>query len=84
MASSSSSVKRGDAQRPLRQEPLFDDRPGSPAAPVDHLLVGEHRVLDRIPIDPGFLSIGETGREEVEENLLLVAVKPRVAGRNLA
>src|SRR5260370_26514717 len=68
----------------MPQEPLFNDCPGSPAAPIDHLLVSEHRVLDRVPIDPGFLAIGETGSEEVEENLLLVAVEVRVAGRNLA
>ena len=76
--------KGGDAQEPLRQQALLDERARAPAAPVDHLLVGEHGVLDRVPIDPGFLAIGEPGREEVEEHLLLVAVIVRVAGRDLA
>ena len=76
--------ERGDAQEPLRQEPLFDDRAGAPAAPVDHLLVGQDGVLDRVPVDPGFLAIGEPGREEVEKHLLLVPVIFRMAGRDLA
>ena len=42
----------GDAQEPLRQEPLLDDRTRSPAAAVDHLFIGEYGVLDRIPVDP--------------------------------
>ncbi len=44
--------ERGDAQKPLRQQPFFDDRPRAPAASVDHLLIGQNGVLDRVPIDP--------------------------------
>ena len=74
----------GDAQEPLRQKPLLDQRARAPAAAVDHLLVGEHGVLDRVPIDPGFAAIGQVRREEVEKHLLLVPVIFRMAGRDLA
>ena len=77
-------AERGDAQKPLGQEPLLDDRPGAPAAPVDHLLVGQHGIFGRVPIDPGFLAVGEVRREEVEKHLLFVAVIFRMAGRDLA
>ncbi len=73
-----------DAQRPLRQQPLFDDRAGTPAATVDDLLVREDGVFDRVPVDPGFPAVGKPRREEVEKHLLLVAVIFRVAGRYLA
>ncbi len=76
--------KRGYAQRPLRQEAFFDERAGAPATPVDHLLIGQHGVLDGIPIDPGFLAIGEVGRQKVEKHLLFVAVKIRMAGSDFA
>ncbi len=76
--------KTRDAQEPLRQEPLLDERARAPAAPVDHLLVGEHGVLDRVPVDPGFAPVGEIGREEVQEHLLFVAVILGMAGRDLA
>ncbi len=75
---------RRDPQKPLRQEPLFDRRRGPPAAAVDHLLVGEDGVLDRVPIDPGFLAVGEAGREEIEKHFLFVAVVLRMAGGDLA
>ena len=67
-------AERGDAQKPLRQQPLFDRGAGAPAVPVDDLLVGQDGVLDRVPIDPRFLAVGEAGRKEVEKHLLLVPV----------
>ncbi len=76
--------KARDAQEPLRQKPLLDERARAPAAPVDHLLVGEHGVLDRVPVDPGFAAVGEVRREEIEKHLLFVAVVLGMAGRDLA
>ena len=73
-----------DLEEPLRQLALLDDGARAPAAAVDHLLVGEHRVVDRVPVDLRLLARDEAGREEVEEQLLLVAVIARVAGRDLA
>ena len=67
----------GDPEEPLRQLAPLDQRAGAPAAAVDHLLVGQHGVVDRIPVDPGFLAVGEAGLQKVEEHLLLVAVVAR-------
>ena len=74
----------GDAQHPLRQLAPLDQRARAPAAAVDHLLVGEHGIVDRVPVDPGFLAIREPAREEVEEHLLFVPEVRGVAGGELA
>ena len=39
-----------DAEVPLRHLALLDQRARAPAAPVDHLFVGEHGLVDRIPV----------------------------------
>ena len=49
----------GDLQKPLRDLAAFDDGAGAPAAAVDDLLVGEHGLVHRIPVDLGVLLIGE-------------------------
>ena len=74
----------GDTEEPLRQSALLDDRARAPAAPVHDLLVGKHRAIDRIPVDPGLLALDEPGLEEVEEQRLLVFVIAGVAGREFA
>ena len=74
----------GDLEEPLGELALLDRRARAPAAPVDHLLVGEHRVIDRVPIDLRLLARDEASREEIEEQLLLVLVIARIAGRDLA
>ena len=74
----------GDLEEPLGELALLDRRARAPAAPVDHLLVGEHRLIDRVPIDLRFLARDQAGLEEVEEQLLLVLVIARIAGRDLA
>ena len=74
----------GDLEEPLGELALLDRRAGAPAAPVDHLLVGEHRLVDRVPVDLRFLARDEARREEIEEQLLLVLVIARIAGRDLA
>jgi len=76
--------ERGDFEEPLGQLALLDKRVGAPAAAVDHLLVCQHRLLDRIPIDLGFLALHEPGPEKIEEEFLLVLVVGRIAGRDLA
>ena len=39
-----------DLEEPLRQLALLDLGAGAPAAAVDHLLVGEHGHVDRVPV----------------------------------
>ena len=74
----------GDFQEPLGKLALLHQRAAAPAAPVDHLLVGQHGHVDRVPIDRRFLAIDEAMRIEVEEQRLLVAVIVRLAGGDLA
>ena len=74
----------GDAEEPLRQFPPLHLRAGAPAAAVDHLLVGQHRVIDRIPVDHRRLAIRQPRRQHVEEKRLLVAIIGGFAGGDLA
>ena len=74
----------GDLEEPLGELALLDRRARAPAAPVDHLLVGEHRLVDRIPIHLRFLARDQASFEEIEEQLLLVLVIGGIAGRDLA
>ncbi len=74
----------GDLEEPLGQLALLDERAGAPAAAVDHLLVGEHGVVDRIPVDLRRFAVGEALLQHVEEELLLVPVVVRRAGGELA
>jgi hypothetical protein len=76
--------KFGDGKVPLRHLALLDQSTGAPAAAVDHLLVGKHGAIDRIPVDLAELALGQAGTQEVEEHLLLVLVIARIAGCDLA
>ena len=76
--------KIGDFQEPLAKLALLHQRARAPAAPVNHLLVGQHGHVDRIPIDRRFLAIDQIVGIKVEEQRLLVAVIVRLAGGDLA
>ena len=72
-----------DAEEPLRKRALLDRRTGAPTLAVDHLLVGEYRLVHRIPVDDRFSSIGEIGFKEIDEHPLLVRVIAGMAGGDL-
>ena len=74
----------GDLEEPLGELAALDRRARAPATPIDHLLVGEHRLIDRVPIDLRFLARDQASFEEIEEQLLLVPVIARIASRDLA
>ena len=74
----------GDPEEPLRQLAPLDQRARAPAAAVDHLLVGEHGLVDRVPVDPALLAVDQAALEHVEEHRLLVAVVGGIAGGDLA
>ena len=74
----------GDLQKPLRQLAPLDRRARPPALAIDHLLIGEHGHVDRIPIDLALLAINQAGFVQVEEQRLLVAVIIGLAGGELA
>ena len=74
----------GDLQEPLAELLLLHQRAGAPAAAVDHLLVRQHGAIDRIPVDPALLALDQAGAQEIQEQLLLMAVIFRIAGGELA
>ena len=73
-----------DLEQPLVQVALLDLGAASPAAAVDHLLVGEHGLIDRVPVHLAVFARDQPRLEEVEKHLLLVLVVGRIAGRDLA
>ena len=73
----------GDLEEPLGELAPLDGRPGAPAPAVDHLLIGEHGHVNRVPIDLALLAIDEAGVKQVQEQRLLMAVICGVAGREL-
>ncbi len=74
----------GDPQVVHRDLALFDQRVGAPAAAVDHLLVGEHGLVDRVPVDDAGLLVGDALFQHLQEQPLVPAVVLRLAGRDLA
>jgi len=56
-----------DLQEPLAELAPLDRGSGTPAAAVDHLLVGEHGHVDRIPVDLALLAIDEARLEQIDE-----------------
>ena len=74
----------GDLEEPLRQLALLDHGAGAPAAAVDHLLVRQHRLVDRVPVHLRLAPLDQAGTQEIEEHRLLVLVVGGVAGRDLA
>ena len=74
----------GDLEEPLAQLALLDFRAAAPALAVDHLFIGEHGHVDRVPIDLAFLAIDKTGFVEIDEQRLFVTVIIGFAGGELA
>ena len=70
-----------DAEEPLRQLAPLHQGARPPAAPVLHLLVGEHGHVDGVPVHHRVLAVDETLLEEIEEERLLLAVIFGIAGR---
>ena len=74
----------GDAEEPLLQVPPLDQGTAALAAAVDHLLVGEHGLVVRAPVDRGVLAVGQAPLEELEEEPLRPAVVGGLVRRDLA
>ncbi len=74
----------GDLEDPLVHLAQFDNSAGAPAAAVDHLLVGEHGHVDRIPVDLAFFAFGQPRAQEIQEQLLLMLVIRGIASREFA
>lgn len=47
----------GNADKPLGNLFLLDQRAGAPAATINHLFIGQHRLVDWVPVDGGHLLV---------------------------
>ena len=54
-----------------------------PPTAVDHLLIGQDRHVDRVPVDQAFLAIDQAAPPQLQEPALLLAVIGRIAGGEL-
>jgi len=63
---------------------LLDHGARAPAAAVDHLLVGEHRLVDRVPVDRAGLLVDEAFLEHPQEQPLVPAVVVGFTGKEFA
>ena len=74
----------GDLEEPLLHVPRLDDRPAAPAAAVDDVLVREHGLVVRAPVDGRLLAVGQPVLEQLQEQPLRPAVVGRLVRRDLA
>ena len=74
----------GDAEEPLLELANLHQVAAALAASVDHLLVGEHRLVVRAPLDRGLLAVRKVALEQLEEDPLRPAVVRRLVGAELA
>ena len=74
----------GDANKPLIDFTLFDKCPRAPAATIDDLLVGKDGLIDRVPVDSSFFSIGQSFVDHSCKQPLLPAIIIRCAGCQFA
>ena len=74
----------GDLEEPLFEVARLDQAAAALAAPVDHLLVGEHRLVDRAPLDRRLGPVGEPALVEAQEQPLGPAVVRRPVAGDLA
>jgi hypothetical protein len=72
------------AQEPLRDLAALDRRIRTPAPAVDDLLVGQHGLVDRIPVDHRVGAVDEPLFQQAREQPLFPAVIGRIAGSDLA
>ena len=73
-----------DLEEPLREVTLLDECARPPTPALDHLFIGEHRLVDRVPVDPRGLAIDKPGLQEIKKNSLLVFVVTGITGRDFA
>ena len=74
----------GDPEEPLLELTQLDQRPAALAVPVDHLLVGEHGLILRAPVDGRLVAVGEAALVQLQEDPLGPAVVAGLVGAELA
>ena len=74
----------GNFDKPLRNFAAFDECARAPATAIHNLLIGEHGLVNGVPVDLGFFLIHKALFEESGEKPLLPAIVVWVTGRHLA
>ena len=59
---------------------LFNNRAGAPAAAFNNLLVGQHSLVDRVPVDDLGLTVGNASFQHLEEQPLVPPIVLGLAG----
>ncbi len=73
----------GDCEVIHRDLALLDQCAGTPATPVDDLLIGEHGLIDRVPVHHAGFPVDHPFLEQARKQPLFPAVIGRIAGGNL-
>ncbi len=73
-----------DAEEPLLELACRHHRAAAPALAVDDLLVGEHRIAARAPVDVRALAVRKVPLEHLQEQPLVPVVVIGQAGRDLS
>ena len=73
-----------DLEEPLLQVLRLDQAAAPLAVAVDHLLVGQHRLVDGAPLDGRLAAVGQPGLEQPQEDPLRPLVVLGLARRDLA
>ena len=73
----------GDLQEPQRDLLALYRRTGTPAAAVDNLLIGQHGLVDWVPVHRGHLLVDQSFLHQLGEEPLLPAVVAGIAGGEL-
>src|SRR5690606_18299347 len=73
----------GDAEVVHRNLALLDQRAAAPAAAVNYLLVGQHGLIDRVPVHGAVLAVDHTLAIQAGEQPLFPAIIFRAAGGEL-
>ena len=74
----------GDLEVVARDLALFHHRTGAPALAIDHLLVGQHGLVHRIPVDDLGFAVRDALVQHLQEQPLVPLVVARVASGHLA
>ena len=73
-----------DPNEPLWNFPFFHYGTGAPSLAIDHLLIGQHGLVNRIPIDDSVLTVSEPLFHQPGKEPLLPTIVLRLAGRYLS
>ena len=73
--------KLRDAQEPLAELLFLDQRARTPTTPINHLFIGEHRTIHRVPIHPALLALHQPHAPEIQQQFLLTPVIFHIASR---